>query len=190
MSALIYASGEAAGSSTNILIPPVYEIFYSALAFLLIWIVVGKYLPKIYKMLDDRKAEIEAGLGAADAAKEEAALAARERRELLREANEQARATRERADQDAVRIVAEARNNALAEAARVADNAEKQLAADRKTAEITLRREIGELATDLAEKIIGEHLANQELTARVIDRFMDDLEADLERSSQTTGVNN
>lgn len=188
MNTLVLASGEAGGSA-NILLPPLYEVFYASIVFLAIWLVVGKFLPKIYGILDQRQAEIEAGLGAADLAKEEAMIAARERRDLLRQANEQARATRERADQDAIRIVAEARDEAVAEAARVTESAQKQLAAERLTAEVTLRRQVGDLATDLAEKIIGEHLENKELTARVIDRFMDDLEADLDRS-QTIGVNN
>lgn len=187
MNALVIASADAGGTG-SILIPPPYEIFYSVIVFLVIWAVMGKYLPKIYGILDQRQEEIEAGLSAADIAQEEAAIAARERRDLLREANEKARETREHAEQDGTRIIADARDKAVAEATRVSENAAKQLAAERHAAELSLQREIGALATELAEKIIGEQLKNRELSARVIDRFMDDLEADLDR--ETTGVNN
>lgn len=191
MSTLVLASGEAS-SSMDILLPPLYEVFWSAIVFLVIWIVLGLFLPKIFKTLDDRQNEIAAGLNASEAAKEEAALGARERRDLLRKANEEARETRERAEQDAQRIIAEAREKAIAEAARVTTNAERQIATERHTAELSLRRDVGTLATELAERIIGEQLKDTALSARVIDRFMDDLEADLTRHSeantQTTEV--
>lgn len=189
MNAVIFASGGAETETPSLLLPPHYEIFWASIVFLLIWLAIGKFLPKIYAILDEHQAQIEAGLGAADAAKEAAAVAARERRDLLQEANEQARATRERADQDALRIVAEAREKALVEAAQIAAAASKQLSAERQAAELSLRHQVGGLATDLAERIIGEQLMDSALSARVIDRFMDDLEADLEQRSQTTGVN-
>jgi F-type H+-transporting ATPase subunit b len=40
---------------------------------------------------------------------------------------------------------------------------------------------VGTLASDLASKIVGESLTDDERSRRVIDRFLDDLE-----SSQTT----
>ncbi len=170
----------------SIVLPPLYEIFWSAIIFLILWLVLGWALPKIYRVLDQRQEQIETGLQAADTAKEEAALAQRERREIVRAANEEAREIRERADQDAKRIVREARVEATAEAQRITENATRQIEADRKSAELTLRRDVGELATELAEKIIGEQLKDRELSTRVIDRFMDELEADLK--STTAGV--
>ncbi len=171
-----------------ILIPPVYEIFWSALIFLGLWLVLGKALPKIYGMLDKRQEEIEEGLRAAERAQEDAAVAERERRDLLREANEEARGIRERADADAKRIVSEAQAEANAEAQRISENATRQIEAEKQSAELTLRRDVGELATELAEKIIGEQLKDQALTDRVVNRFMDELEADLQSSSDTAGV--
>ena len=43
-------------------------------------------------------------------------------------------------------------------------------------AQISLRSDVGMLATELAEKIVGEQLKDTALTARVVDRFLDDLE--------------
>ena len=37
---------------------------------------------------------------------------------------------------------------------------------------------MGLLASELAEKIIGEQLTDTALTSRVVDRFLDELEAD------------
>ena len=44
--------------------------------------------------------------------------------------------------------------------------------------DFSLRSEVGLLASELAEKIIGEQLKDTALTSRVVDRFLDELEAD------------
>lgn len=106
----------AAVGGLDVLIPPVYEIFWSALIMLGLWLVLGKALPKIYGMIDDRREMIDAGLDAADKAKEDASLAKREREEILRKAQEEAREIRGDAQKDAGRIVAQGRHEAQAEA--------------------------------------------------------------------------
>lgn len=180
---MVFASEGASGvGGVSVILPPLYEIFWSAVIFLLLWLVLGWALKIIYRKLDERNAEIEKGLELAESAKEESARAERERRDLMRQANEEARTVREKAGQDATRILAEARIQATEEASRIAQNADAQLASDRKAAELSLRKEVGDLATQLAEKIIGEQLKDKELSARVTDRFMDDLEASLEKA--------
>jgi F-type H+-transporting ATPase subunit b len=42
---------------------------------------------------------------------------------------------------------------------------------------VSLRVEVGALATELASKIIGEALADSARQSRVIDRFLDEIEA-------------
>ena len=53
-----------------------------------------------------------------------------------------------------------------------------QILAERQAAQISLRSDVGLLASELAEKLVGEHLENTDLTARVVDRFLDELEAE------------
>jgi ATP synthase, F0 subunit b len=176
------ASGneEAGSDGLAVVLPPIYEIFWSAIIFIGLWIVLGLSLKKIYAMIDKRTAEIESGLDAAQVAKDNAALAQRERKDMLRAANEEARSLREQASQDAQRIVSGAKAEAQAEAQRISENAEKQIASERHAAEVALRKDVGTMATELAEKIVGEKLKDDEVSARVIDRFMDELEADIE----------
>ncbi len=166
----------------DVLLPPFHEIFWSALIMLGLWLVLGKALPKIYAMLDERQEKIDAGLNAADKAREDAALAKREREETLRQAQEEAKEIRDGAHQDAGRIVAQAHHEAQLEAQRIAEAANRQIEAERMSAEISLRRDVGSMATDLAERIIGEQLKDQELSRRVVDRFMDEVENELEQA--------
>ncbi len=158
---------------------PLYEIFWSALILLIILLVVGRYaLPRIYSMIDERREAIQEGLEAAEKARADSAAASREKDELLRDAQAEAHQIREDARAQAQQIIAQARNEALAEAQRVQDAAQRQILAERQAAQISLRSDVGLLASELAEKLVGEHLENTDLTARVVDRFLDELEAE------------
>ena len=42
---------------------------------------------------------------------------------------------------------------------------------------MSLRGEVGALATELASKIVGESLADEARRSRVVERFLDDIEA-------------
>ena len=83
-----------------------------------------------------------------------------------------ARKPREQGDQ----IVAEAREQAQVEAKRIVDHGHAQLEAERKQALHSLRAEVGTLATELASRIVGESLEDDERANRVVDRFLADLE--------------
>ena len=80
--------------------------------------------------------------------------------------------------------MAEARERATAEAQRISDNALKAIEAERAAAAVSLRSEVGTLATTLAGKIVGEALNDDERSARVVDRFL----ADLESEKQNAGA--
>ena len=171
MHQIVAASDQEVGGLAVIL-PPLYEIFWSALVLLIVLLLVGRYaLPRIYKTMDERAAKIEEGLGAAEQAK--AAHAA--------EARAEAHTIRERANDEAKAIVAAARHEATSEANRILEASERQILAEKQAAQISLRSEVGLLASELAEKIIGEHLTDTALTSRVVDRFLDELEADSAR---------
>ena len=51
---------------------------------------------------------------------------------------------------------------------------------------VSLRTEVGTLATQLASKIVGESLNDDERSNRVVDRFLADLEADQQRNAGAT----
>lgn len=177
----LLAAAEATESEGSLLLPPLYEIFWAALVLLVIVLIVGRYgLPKIYGALDERAQRIEEGLAAADKALEDSAATEREREAILREAHAEAHALREKATEEAKGIVASAREEAQAEAARILDGAQRQILAEKQAAEISLRSDVGLLATELAERIVGEHLKDTALTSRVVDRFLDELESQAE----------
>ena len=172
MFAQLVPMSEGSVGGIGVVLPPLYEIFWSALILLGILLVVGLYaLPRIYSMIDQRRDAIQEGLDNAEKAREDLSLASRKKDEMLRDAQAEAHQIREDARAQAQQIVAQARLDAQVEAQRVQD-------AERQAAQISLRSDVGLLASELAEKLVGEHLENTDLTARVVDRFLDELEAE------------
>ncbi|WP_300267402.1 F0F1 ATP synthase subunit B [Microbacterium sp.] len=168
----------AAEETPNPLIPAWYDIIWSALWFVVILIVVWKVaLPRFTKMLDERSAAIEGNIAKADEAQKEAEAALEEYTRQLAEARTEAGEIREAAREDGKRIIAEAKDTATVEAARVTASAHAQIEAERQTALVSLRAEVGTLALDLAGGVIGETLSDDARATAVVDRFLADLDA-------------
>ena len=165
------------GGGTAFIQPPLYEIFWAAIVLLLILLVVGRYaLPRLYAVLDERAQRIQEGLDLADKAKQDQADAEKRATRLVDEARREAARIRDNAQGEAKEIVAKARTDAQAEAAGIIEGAQRQILAEKQAAQISLRTDVGMLASTLAERIVGEQLSDTALSERVIDRFLDELE--------------
>ena len=162
---------------TAFILPHAHEIFWAAIVLLLILLVVGRYaLPRLYAVLDERAQRIQEGLDLADKAKQDQADAEKRAARLVDDARREAARIRDNAQSEAKEIVAKARNDAQAEAAGIVEGAQRQILAEKQAAQISLRTDVGMLASTLAERIVGEHLSDTALSERVIDRFLDELE--------------
>jgi F-type H+-transporting ATPase subunit b len=169
------AEGEA---PNNPLIPAWYDIIWSFVWFVIILIVVWKVaLPRLTKMLDERSAAIEGNMAKADEAQKKAEAALEEYTRQLAEARTEAGEIREAAREDGKKIVAEAKETASSEAARITATAHTQIEAERQSALVSLRSEVGSLALDLAGGVIGETLSDDARATAVVDRFLADLDA-------------
>jgi F-type H+-transporting ATPase subunit b len=172
MTALLAASG-----SQDPLIPTITELIIGAVAFLIVFGTLAKFLlPRAQQMLAERTDRIEGGLERAEEAQAEAARVLEQYRQQLAEARHEAARLREEAREQGAQIIAEMRTEAQAEARRLTDAANAQIAAERQQALTSLRAEVGALATDLAGRIVGESLQDEARQSRVVDRFLEDLE--------------
>lgn len=162
----------------NPLIPPLYDIFWSLVCFIIIALVVWKVaLPRLNAVLDARSEAIEGNIAKADEVQKQAEAALEEYTRQLAEARTEAGAIRETAREDGKKIVAEAKETASAEAARITASAHTQIEAERQTTLTALRSEVGTLAIDLAGSVVGETLSDDARATAVVDRFLADLEA-------------
>lgn len=155
------------------------EIIAGIALFILIWIVVAKKVVPIFeKTYAERVEEIQGGIEKAEVAQAEAAAALAEYREQLASAREEASRIREEAKTQAAVAAAEMRQAAQEESARLLETARAQVAAERAHVVQELRGEIGGLATQLAGRIVGESLEDDERARRSVERFIAELEAE------------
>ncbi|MGI8682306.1 MAG: hypothetical protein ACR2JO_09335, partial [Mycobacteriales bacterium] len=98
-------------------------------------------------------------------------------RAQLAEARAEANRLREEAREQGRAIIEELRVKAQEEAARINAAGESRLATERQSVMASLRAEVGQLAVDLAEKIVGTSLAEESRQRAVVDRFLDELES-------------
>ena len=164
-------------ASTNPLLPSWPEFIIGTILFVLVFGVMAKLLlPRIQQTLAERTELIEGGLARSEEAQSEAKQLLDQYREQLAEARHEASRLREEAREQGAQIIAEMREQAQAEARRVTEAAQAQIEAERQQALISLRAEVGTLATELASRIVGESLADQARQSRMVDRFLSELE--------------
>jgi F-type H+-transporting ATPase subunit b len=162
----------------NPLVPELPELIIGAIAFLIVFAILGKVLmPRIQKTLAERTDAIEGGLQRAEEAQAEAEQTLAQYKEQLAEARHEASRLRQEAQEQGAAIIAEMREQAQAEARRLVDAAQAQIEADRQQAIQSLRTEVGTLAVDLAGRVVGESLEDEARQRRVVERFLADLES-------------
>ena len=178
LSALVTFAAEEGEAAPSPLIPALYDIVWSAVCFVVILAVFWKVvLPRMQALLDARSAAIEGNIAKADEAQRKAEAALEEYTAQLADARKEAGEIRDAARDDGKKIVAEAKDAASAEAARLTSSAHAQIEAERQSALVSLRSEVGTLALDLAGGVIGETLSDDAKAQAVVDRFLAELEA-------------
>lgn len=174
----------AEGEEHNPLVPLWEEVAIALVVFGILFFAIWKFVaPNFEKTFSERTQAIEGGLAAAETKQAEADAKLAELEKQLADARHEAARIREEAREQGAAIVAEMREQAQAESARIVEHGKAQIEAERQQAVTSLRAEVGTLATGLAGKIVGESLEDDERQARVVERFLADLEAG------TPGVN-
>lgn len=174
MIALVQLAAEEAESP---LIPPIPELVIGFIAFVIVFgFLAKKLLPNINKVLDERREAIEGGIDKAQALQAEAERTLAEYREQLSQARHEANRLRQEAQEQGAALIAEMRAEGQRQREEIVAAGHAQIEADRKAAAQSLRQDVGQLATDLAGKLVGESLDDVARQSRVIDRFLDELE--------------
>lgn len=191
VAAALSVVAETEEAAPNPLLPHTYDIVWSLVCVVIVGIAMMRYvLPKFQAILDERTEKIEGGMAQAESAQAEAQAALAEYHQQLADARTEAARIREEARAEGAAILVESRTRAAAEAARIVETAQRQIDAERQQAEISLRTEVGALATDLASKIVGESLQDAARQSRVVDRFLAELEASTTATSTNVGKGN
>ncbi len=147
------------------------------IAFAIIAWLIGKYIvPPINRAMTARQDAIRNEFTELQEAKDSARRTEEEYKAQLSDARHEAAKIREDAREQGAAIISEMREQAQEEAERILAHGRAQMSAERQQAVASLRSEVGSLATSLAGRIVGESLEDDDRSARVVDRFLADLE--------------
>ena len=170
-------SAATEGEEVSPLTPNLWEMGVVLISFAVLMFIVVKFVvPMFEKTFAERAEAIEGGIAKAEKAQAEASAALEEYKQQLTDARAEANRIREEARAEGAQILADLKEKAAAESARITAHAHAQIESERQAAVVSLRAEVGTLATTLASRIVGESLSDDARAARVVDRFLADLE--------------
>jgi F-type H+-transporting ATPase subunit b len=156
-------------------------------AFLIILFVLWRYIvPPIQKVMQDRQRMIEKQAEDSEKAEQRLAEAEKAYQNALSEARTEAAQIRENARAEAQRVVEDLREQAQQEQARIIARGDEHLERQRASIVRELRTEIGTLAVELSEKIVGQQLSSDAEVRSTVDSFIAGLEAQ-ETAGETAG---
>lgn len=165
------------GWDPSLLIPAVYDIVWSLVVFVVLLLFFWKFvLPQLNKILEERSAKIEGGIEQAAAVQAEADARKEEYVQLLAEARTEAAEIREKARAEGESIKAEKKQETQNELDRMTKAAKDQIEAERQSAIVSLRQEVGSLAIDLASGVVGESLSDDQRSTVYVDRVLSELD--------------
>ena len=159
----------------NPILPSANELIWGSIAFLIVFVLLAKYaFPRANEALQARTAKIRGDIDQAERDRAEAAEALAEYRRQLAAARQESSQIIDEAKRRAEEIRQDLQAKAEAESNRVIARAQEEIAAERDRAVAAIRSEIGNLAVDIAAKMIGDSL-DRDRQLGLVDRYIQDL---------------
>ena len=168
-----------AESGIMLFVPKMYDIVWSAIILVIVALFFYKFfLPKFQAVFDERAAKIEGGIAKAEQAQKDADAAKAKYEAQLSNARVEASKIRDDARTEASHIVADARSRAEADANQITASAQRAIASQQQQALVSLKGEVGALATALAGKILGSELQDEKVQSSMINQMIDSMDSD------------
>lgn len=168
-----------AESGIMLFVPKMYDIVWSAIILVIVALFFYKFfLPKFQAVFDERAAKIEGGIAKAEQAQKDADAAKAKYEAQLSNARVEASKIRDDARAEASHIIADARTRAEADAAQITATAQRSIESQQQQALVSLKGEVGVLATALAGKILGSKLESDDVQSTMIDQMIAELDSD------------
>jgi F-type H+-transporting ATPase subunit b len=176
LSAAAAVTEAAAKKTVNPIIPNGTFIVELLAFFLILGFLARKVVPLINASMTRRQELIRSQIDDSRLAKERLEAAEAEYKEALADNRSEAARIREEARVQGQQIIEEMRTKAQDEATRINERALARMETERQQLLVALRVEIGELAVDLASRIVGHELSGGQRQGEIIDDFIASLE--------------
>jgi ATP synthase F0 subunit b len=152
--------------------------------FVIVGLLWWKGVPPVRKLMRDKQETIRQQIEEAKRADERLAEAERKYADAITEARREAAVIRDAARADAHRIVEEMKARAEQEVERIKQRGEEHLAQQHQQIIRELRAQIGHAASELAGRIVREHLADETNRTATVNRFLDGIEETSARTGE------
>ena len=180
-SAPVVSLAEESAVGPDILIPKMAEFVPALIAFLVILAVLSKLVwPSVLEMMEKRQAKIQSDLDEAERSKREAAEEAKSYEGKILEAHHEADAIIAKAKKEAEEVRSQVLAKAQREAADIIAKAHGAVDSERHKAMIELSSSVVDLSVEIASKIIGNDLSEEE-QRRLAEKYLAEVGAPDER---------
>ena len=151
-------------------------IFWTALIFIVLWTALGRMAFKpIQNALKKREDDIQDALDEAKRAREEMSNVQAENKKLLAEAREERARMLKEAKETKEQMIKEAKEQAREEAKKIVTSAQQEIENQRKVAMAELKSQVGQMAIDIAEKVIRKQLAGDKDQEQFVNTLVDEI---------------
>ncbi len=166
------AEGGKEVTTHNPIVPEIFELVYSLIAFVVLVVLFKKFgFPAVKKGMEARTQRIRDDLDQAEKAKTEAEKVLADYKKQMGNAKAEADKIMDEARQQAEKVKADLISRANDEAAEIKSKASADIESARTAALASLQGSVAEIAIELAEKVVEKNL-DRETNKRLIDGFI------------------
>jgi F-type H+-transporting ATPase subunit b len=160
----------------GLLTPHLGLIFWTLVAFLIVFFLLKKYAwGPIMKGLNERETNIAGSIASAEKVKLEMAQMKGENEALLAAAREERATMIKEAKITKDKMIAEAKEEAKAQAAKIITDANEAIQNSKRAAIIDIKNQVGKLAIEMSEKVLRRELANKGDQEQFIDQLSQEI---------------
>lgn len=159
----------------DLVTPDVGLLFWTFISFAILFFILKKFAWKpIVKTVNDRENSIKEALASAEAAKREMQNLTADNEKLLKEARVERDAMMKEARELKTKLIADAKEEAKAEGAKMIANAQAAIQSEKKAAIADIKTQVASLSIEIAEKVVNEELSNKDKQLKLVSDLLGD----------------
>jgi F-type H+-transporting ATPase subunit b len=173
----LLAQEAAAEADKNPILPDLAELIFGGLAFLIVFWALAKFaFPQFNQMLEARTAKIQGDLEKAEQSRTEADAVLADYRTQLAGARDESNRIIEDSRKTAEQLRRDLQSKAEQEAEATVARAQEEIRAERDRVFADLRTQVGDIAVELAGRVVGQSL-DPKAHERLIDDYIEQVAA-------------
>jgi F-type H+-transporting ATPase subunit b len=151
-------------------------IVWMTIAFLVVWIGLGKFAwPAILGTIKEREESIANALASADNARAEMEKLQSENEAILKQAREERDVILKEAKEIKDKMISDAKGQAQIEADKIVTSARENIESEKVAAMAEIKNHVAVLSIDIAEKILKSELGDTTKQKQLVDNLLDDI---------------